>query len=407
MQVDDRKLDYCVKCSDCNAACPVSKVYPEYPGPKALGPDMERFRREGVASDTKWVEYCLGCHRCDLACPHGVNVSELIARGKAEHEKGGLRGFRDRLLARPALLGKLGSSTAPVSSAILNLKPNRWLMSSLVEITAKRSFPAYSSNPIQPTNGDQVSGPKAVFFPGCFLRYNKPKVGRMVIELLRRNGFAVKVSTARCCGMPAMANGEKAELLSAVEDNVVDMVQAVDQGACIVTACTSCGYALKGDYSHLLEGNSAHAESAQKVSSATYDLAELLTGLLDEGKLNTNFKPLNLKLAYHAPCHLKSQGIGRPWLGLLRAVPGVEIEEIKADCCGMAGTYGFKNEKYPISMDIGRDLFEGIRAYNPQSVITECGSCQMQIEHGTQLRALHPVEILHAAYQPAAKRVAR
>ncbi len=311
MQVDDLKLDYCVKCSDCNAACSVSKVYPDYPGPKALGPDMERFRREGVASDTKWVEYCLGCHRCDLACPHGVNVSELIAKGKAEHEKVGLRGLRDRLLARPSVLGKLGSSTAPVSNAILGLKLNRWLMSSLVEITAKRSFPAYSSKPIQPANGDQTAGPKVVFFPGCFIRYNNPEVGRMVVDLLRLNGFAVEVSAARCCGMPAMANGEKAELMSAVEENVVEMVRAVDQGACIVTACTSCGYALKGDYSHLLEGNSAHAESAQKVSSATFDLAELLTGLLDEGKLNTSFRPLNLKLAYHAPCHLKSQGIGR------------------------------------------------------------------------------------------------
>jgi glycerol-3-phosphate dehydrogenase subunit C len=125
----------------------------------------------------------------------------------------------------------------------------------------------------------------------------------------------------------------------------------------------------------------------------------LLSGLLDEGKLNTDFKTLNLKLAYHAPCHLKSQGIGRPWLRLLRAVPGIEIEEIKADCCGMAGTYGFKKEKYSISMGIGRELFEGIKAYQPQAVITECGSCQLQIEHLTQLRTLHPAEILHAAYR--------
>jgi glycerol-3-phosphate dehydrogenase subunit C len=48
MQDTNLKLDNCVKCSDCNAACPVAKVYPAFPGPKALGPDMERFRREGV-----------------------------------------------------------------------------------------------------------------------------------------------------------------------------------------------------------------------------------------------------------------------------------------------------------------------------------------------------------------------
>ena len=50
-------------------------------------------------------------------------------------------------------------------------------------------------------------------------------------------------------------------------------------------------------------------------------------------------------------------------------------------------------------MGIGRELFEGIMAYKPESVITECGSCQMQIEHGTKLRTLHPAEILRAAYQ--------
>jgi glycerol-3-phosphate dehydrogenase subunit C len=67
----------------------------------------------------------------------------------------------------------------------------------------------------------------------------------------------------------------------------------------------------------------------------------------------------------------------------------------------MAGTFGFKQEKYQISMDIGRELFDGIAAYGPEFVVTECGSCQMQIEHGTGLKALHPAAILLEAYQRA------
>jgi glycerol-3-phosphate dehydrogenase subunit C len=184
-----------------------------------------------------------------------------------------------------------------------------------------------------------------------------------------------------------------------VEKNVKEMEPAVARGVPIVTACTSCSYALKGDYAHLPEGSSGFAASARKLSSNTYDLAELLTGLLNAGKLNVDFRATPLKLAYHAPCHLKSQGIGRPWLRLLRAVPGIEIEEIKADCCGMAGTFGFKSEKYPISMDIGQELFDGIAAYKPEFVVTECGSCQMQIAHGTGLKTRHPAEILLEAYQ--------
>jgi glycerol-3-phosphate dehydrogenase subunit C len=399
MRHDDRTLDNCIKCSDCNTACPVMKAYPAFPGPKVLGPDTERFRKEGVASDTRWVEYCTGCHGCDVACPHGVHVSELIAKAKAQHTKTGIRAVRDHWLARPAFLGTLCSGTTPFSNAIMGLKPNRWLMSSMADITAERPFPAYSSKPLTEADGNVNRGQKVVFFPGCFIRYNNPEVGRIVVELLRRNGFSVEVATASCCGMPSMANGHKAELMRCVEKNVKEMEPAVARGVPIVTACTSCSYALKGDYAHLPEGSSGFAASARKLSSNTYDLAELLTGLLNAGKLNVDFRATPLKLAYHAPCHLKSQGIGRPWLRLLRAVPGIEIEEIKADCCGMAGTFGFKSEKYPISMDIGQELFDGIAAYKPEFVVTECGSCQMQIAHGTGLKTRHPAEILLEAYQ--------
>ena len=402
MQHDNGLLDNCVKCSDCNTACPVMKAYPDFPGPKVLGPDMERFRREGVDSDAASVEYCLGCHCCDVMCPHGVNVSELIAKAKTQHQKTGRRALRDRWLARPALLGALCSATTPLSNAIMGLKPNRWLMSSFADISSERPFPPYSSKPLTKADGTVNSGQKVVFFPGCFIRYNSPDVGRTAIELLRLNGYSVEVSTASCCGMPAMANGDQAELMRCVEKNVSDMGPAVDRAIPIVTACTSCGYALKGDYSHLPPDDPTLASSARKLSGNTYDLAEFLVGLQDTGKLNVNFQLTPRKLAYHAPCHLKSQGIGRPWLRLLRAIPGIEIEEIKAECCGMAGTFGFKREKYPISMNIGRELFDGIAAYDPDFVITECGSCQMQIEHGTGLRAVHPAEILLKAYHTAA-----
>ena len=401
MQERSLVLDNCIKCSDCNAACPVSKAYSPFPGPKALGPDMERFRREGVESDTEWVEYCTGCHRCDMACPHNVNVSELIRTGKAQHKRTGRRAVRDYWLARPSAIGRLSSGTAAISNTLTNLRPSHWIMSSLVEIAPQRNLPRYSSKPLRTGERTGTGERKVLFFPGCFLRDNRPDVGRQVMELLRLNGFAVEVTPDICCGTPAGANGDAAEMMNCIKGNVAAMEGPVDAGACIVTACTSCGYALKSEYSHVSSNGAGIAAGARKIATNTYDLGELLTGLLDAGELRTDFQSVTMKLAYHAPCHLKSQGIGRPWLRLLGAVPGVEIEEKKADCCGMAGTYGFKNEKYQISMDIGRELFDRIKGYEPDAVVTECGSCQMQIEHGTGLKVLHPAEVLHSAYHGA------
>jgi len=60
----------------------------------------------------------------------------------------------------------------------------------------------------------------------------------------------------------------------------------------------------------------------------------------------------------------------------------------------MSGTYGFKQEKYEVSMTIGQELFDSIRALQPHRVATECATCQMQIEHGTNVRAIHPIEVM-------------
>jgi glycerol-3-phosphate dehydrogenase subunit C len=51
-------------------------------------------------------------------------------------------------------------------------------------------------------------------------------------------------------------------------------------------------------------------------------------------------------VTYHAPCQQQGHGIGKPALELMALVPGLRVIENDATCCGVAGTYGLKNEKY-------------------------------------------------------------
>jgi glycerol-3-phosphate dehydrogenase subunit C len=384
----------------CNAACPVYAAHAEYPGPKHLGPELERLRSEGIPVDTPWLEYCLGCHRCDLACPHQVGVSEMIARAKAKHPKALVRALRDWWFARPGLLGRLTTILPSLSNLALSLAPARFLMSKVMRITPERRFPAYTRPNLRtPATGvSKNERPRLLFFPGCFIRYNRPELGRKIIDLLERNGFTVEVAETECCGVPAIANGDASMAHALARTNIKRMVDQVDAGMRIVTACSSCGHMLKTAFGGLLEEDEAFAGVAKKIGNQTFDLAELLMAQSDAGALNTDFRASNLRLAYHAPCHQKSQGIGRPWLNLLGQIPGLMVDDLDAGCCGMSGTYGFKQEKYEISMAIGQQLFDRIDASHPQLVATECATCQMQIEHGTEFKAIHPAEILLQAY---------
>jgi glycerol-3-phosphate dehydrogenase subunit C len=76
----------------------------------------------------------------------------------------------------------------------------------------------------------------------------------------------------------------------------------------------------------------------------------------------------------------------------------LKVEEVDAGCCGMSGTYGFKQEKYDVSMRVGQGIIDRLHILQPEQVATECATCQMQIEHGTGLPTVHPLEILLEAY---------
>ena len=88
----------------------------------------------------------------------------------------------------------------------------------------------------------------------------------------------------------------------------------------------------------------------------------------------------------------------RSAVDLLRLIPGVRVEEVDEGCCGISGTYGVKVEKYDLSMKIGSRLFEAVKAAGSDSVLADCETCRMQVEHGAGSRSAHPIDILARAY---------
>ncbi len=104
-------------------------------------------------------------------------------------------------------------------------------------------------------------------------------------------------------------------------------------------------------------------------------------------------------IAYHAPCQQQGHWIGKPALELFELIPGLEVREMNARCCGIAGTYGLKKEKYDIAMAVGHDLFEPDRPTRARSTVAcDSETCRWQIAHATARPAMHPVDYLYRAY---------
>ena len=61
---------------------------------------------------------------------------------------------------------------------------------------------------------------------------------------------------------------------------------------------------------------------------ATWDIFEWLRELHEAGELRTDFRTVDLKLPYHAPCQLRAHRVGKPALEIMALIPGLEIARI-------------------------------------------------------------------------------
>jgi Fe-S oxidoreductase len=149
---------------------------------------------------------------------------------------------------------------------------------------------------------------------------------------------------------------------------------------------------LRDEYPDLLPGG-----AVTDVAKHSFLIEEFLDYLRESGKLLLKGRDTGRKLLLHGHCHQKAHtGMG-PLTRCLRLAAGLDVSEVDSGCCGMAGSFGFEEEHYKLSMEIGeRRLFKAVREAQPDVEIVAPGvSCRQQIEHGTGRTARHPVEVLN------------
>src|SRR5439155_15472042 len=116
-----------------------------------------------------------------------------------------------------------------------------------------------------------------------------------------------------------------------------------------------------------------------RIASACLTFEEWAHRALD----SVSLRPGPKRLLLHAHCHQKALVGTGPALRLLGRIPGCEVVDLDAGCCGMAGSFGYEREHYGVSRAVGeRKLVPAVRAEPSTSVVIAPGfSCQHQIAH--------------------------
>lgn len=392
----DNSFENCIKCTVCTTYCPVAKVNPNYPGPKQAGPDGERLRLKDPLLYDDALKYCTNCKRCEVACPSDVKIGDIIQRAKANYSQHKPT-LRDAILSHTDLMGTLSTPFAPIVNMTTGLKPVRKLLDKALKIDHRRELPKYSLGTFRHWYKKQAAeqakfADQVAFFHGCFVNYNHPQLGKDLVSVFNAMGIGVQLlKREKCCGVPLIANGFIEQAKKQARVNAESLTDAViGKGIPVVATSSTCAFTIRDEYPHVLDVDTTQVR--EHVELATRYLYRLL-----DGGRELKLKSTPMKIAYHTPCHMEKMGWTPYTLALLQMIPGVELTVLDSQCCGIAGTYGFKKENYETSQGIGAGLFRQIEESGVDIVVTDCETCKWQIEMSTSKKCEHPISLLARA----------
>jgi len=356
----------------------------------------------GTAEMKRLAASCFNCKQCQLECPSHVDIPHLFIEAKSQYQSAHGISRSEWFLSRVHQFAGIGSNMSIPLNAMLNSPSARWLLESTLGIAQLRKLPRFArrsfmrSLPRRLRNppADHVKENTVVYFVDYFANYHDTELARALIAILQHNGIQVFVPPdQKVSGMSLIAAGDLDAARELAEKNVRVLAGWARDGYKIVCTEPTAALCLKQEYPYLLDHPDLPALSEQVIDAGSY-----LDQLRRQGRLRTDFKPVEIQAVYHTPCHVKALEAGTPLADLTASIPDLQLKRIEKGCSGMAGVYGISVENFRSSLRIGWDLMSTMHEGSHAIGVTECSSCKIQMEQRTNKPTLHPLKLLALAY---------
>ncbi len=377
---------------------------------------------EAVERKVFWqvVDHCYLCDMCFMTkCPYvpphpwAIDFPHLMLRAKALRTRKEGLSLRNRALAATEAVGRIAGIPVIVQvvNAVNRSAAGRALLSKTLGVDPTAPVPPYHSRTARKRLArlgtvasaaaaearatPQTTG-KVALFTTCYGNRNEPELNEDLAAVFGHNGIALALLAAEhCCGMPRLELGDLEAVARLKEQNIPQLLAAIDAGFDIVAPIPSCVLMFKQELPLMFPEDA----QVQRVAKRIFDPFEYLMLRHRAGALRTDFKQPLGKVSYHVPCHLRVQNIGLKTRDVLQLVPGTTVEPIER-CSGHDGTYGVKKEFRAASVKIGRPVMSRVEASGAAHYASDCPMAGHQIESGLASGAApeHPLRLLRLAY---------
>jgi len=428
-----REALYCIRCAACLNSCANFQTLGghAYGGETYSGGIGAAWEAGTHGLETaKFGELCTGCSRCVPQCPVRIDIpwlntvlrDRMNRSGDSEKFSFVYRGllqsapedttapFQKQFFGNFATLARWGSRLAPLSNRLAATSPVKALLEKTVGLARDAELPQFATRTFAQEykasrhdfNGSTPEVQKdaeVVLFPDIYVNYLHPSWGMAALGILNRLGIQTVVSDSFADGRAALSQGMVTTASDRAHELADGLKRYLDEERDIIVIEPSVLSMFRSDYGHLL--NDEHLLTLFR--ERTFDPFEYLlnaanlTGRIQEMTADPGTISWPPRIFYHSHCQQRTSDAAEPTVKLLKSL-GFEVKTSSVECCGMAGSFGYKREYYEVARQVGKDL--AVQLEDAESEFGEClvaasgTSCTDQLKALTGRTVMHPLEIL-------------
>jgi Fe-S oxidoreductase len=356
---------------------------------------VNRFDHEEIYNV---MDLCLSCKGCKSECPSNVDVAKLKAEFLQHYYDEHGVPLRSRMIANFTASSRLASAAPGVYNFIMTNPATSKLIKKTVGFAVERSMPTLYKTTLRNwyrKHKKQAGGRKVYLFCDEFTNYNDTEIGIKAIQLLEKLGYDVQLTDHEESGRTWLSKGLIREAQKIINRNIEKLYPIINAETPLIGIEPSAILTFRDEYPDL--ASEENYDKAVQLSTHVLMIDEFLASEIDKGHINPGqFTSSEKKIVLHGHCQQKSVASVAPTVKILSFPVNYSVQTIPSGCCGMAGSFGYEEEHYELSMKIGElVLFPAVRKQDNETIIAAPGtSCRHQIKDGTGRKAMHPVEVM-------------